>query len=144
MKVMALGLKRAMDRIKRKIKRKKGLLLASLVISFAISGVWFGVGQLQALGSDSNVKNDTSSFCPACKEHAYIGLGDQDYLTLYDGQPKDGIIIRRLFQIDIESMESTMHEGALDQLMNGIEVSDEVEYSSVLSTFSDYAVDSYD
>jgi hypothetical protein len=144
MKVMALGLKRAMDRIKRKIKRKKGLLLASFIISFVIFGVWVGAGQLYAQGSDSNVKNDTSSFCPACKEHAYIGLADQDYLTLYDGQPKEGTIIRRLFQIDIESMESTLHEGAIEQLMNGIEVSDEVEYSSVLSTFSDYAVDSYD
>jgi hypothetical protein len=141
---MTLGLKRAMDRIKRKIKRKKGLLLASIIISFAIVGVWFGAGQLQAQGSDRNVRNDTSSFCPACKERAYIGLGDQDYLTLYDGQPKDGTIIRRLFQIDIESMESTLHEGAIEQLMNGIEVSDEIEYSSVLSTFSDYAVDSYD
>lgn len=141
---MVLGLKRVMDRIKRQIKRKKGLLLASLILLFVVIGVWIGAGRLEALSRTSNLNNDKRSFCPTCVNQAYIGLGDRDYLILYDGQPKDGKIVRRLFQIDIESIESTLHEGTLDQLVDGIQVLDEVEFSSVLSSFSDYAVEGYD
>ncbi|WP_420491488.1 BofC C-terminal domain-containing protein, partial [Neobacillus drentensis] len=45
------------------------------------------------------------------------------------------------FQVDIQSMESSLPESVLKELHQGIRVSDVEEYNSVLSTFSDYAVE---
>jgi hypothetical protein len=137
---MAVGLKRAMDRIKRKIKRKKGLLLASLILLFFIPGLLIGGVEVAAQGNASKVDHDIRNFCPTCTDFAYVGLDERDYLTLYDGHPEGGKVVRRLFQLDIESIENSLPEETMGQLMNGIQVSDDMEYSSVLSSFSDYAI----
>jgi len=137
---MALGLKRAYDRIKKKIKqRRKGLLLASILFLFVVAGM---VGwEENAQGNESEVYLDISNFCPTCKDSAYIGLDNHDYLTLYDGDPRGGNAVRRLFQLDIEFLENSLPSVNIDQLLKGIQVTDDAEYSSVLSTFSDYALD---
>ncbi|MEX1029625.1 MAG: BofC C-terminal domain-containing protein [Paenibacillaceae bacterium] len=135
-----MGLKRAMDRIKRKIKRKKRLLLASLILLFMITGMLIGGVGVDARGNAGEVNHDIRNFCPTCTELAYVGLDDRDYLTLYDGHPEGGKIVRRLFRLDIESIENSLPEETMEQLMNGIQVSDDIEYSSVLSSFNDYAI----
>lgn len=134
---MSLGLKRAMDRIKKRIRRRKRLLLASILVIFVIIGIT--IGEDNARGDVNEVYLDIMNFCPTCRDSAYIGLDDHDHLTLYDGNPKSGKVVRRLFQLDIESAENSLPPESIDQLMNGIQVNDDQEFNSVLSSFSDYA-----
>ncbi|MBN3525689.1 BofC C-terminal domain-containing protein [Paenibacillus apiarius] len=76
-----------------------------------------------------------------CKEQAHIGLDKDGNLTLYDGPPQKQKAIRTFFQLDVESMESALPPKVLKQLYQGIRITDMDEYHSVLSTFSDYAVE---
>ncbi|MEX2414770.1 MAG: BofC C-terminal domain-containing protein [Paenibacillaceae bacterium] len=134
-----MGLKRTMDRIKKRIRRRKGLLLAGMIVLFVVMGM--ALWEADARGDVSEVYLDIMNFCPTCRDHAYIGLDEYDHLTLYDGDPKSGIVVRRLFRLDIESAENSLPAETIDQLMNGIQVTDDEEYSSVLSSFSDYAIE---
>ena len=77
----------------------------------------------------------------SCKEKAYIGLDSNGNLSLFDGEPKEDKAIRTFFQLDVESMESSLPPQVIKQLHDGIRISDLEEYNSVLSTFSDYAVE---
>lgn len=76
-----------------------------------------------------------------CKANAYIGVDKEGNLTLYDGVPKKEKVVRTFFQLDVNYMESNLPQDKLDQLAKGIRVSDIDEYNSVLSTYSDYAVE---
>lgn len=76
-----------------------------------------------------------------CKANAYMGVDKNGNLTLYDGVPKKEKVVRTFFQLDVRYMESSLPQDKLDQLTNGIRISDMEEYNSVLSTFSDYAVE---
>ncbi|GAB6990936.1 BofC C-terminal domain-containing protein [Paenibacillus pini] len=80
-----------------------------------------------------------SDLSPTCKQQAYMSLDKEGNLSLFDGPPKDEKVIKTFFQLDINSMESTLPDGALKHLYNGIRIQDMDEYNSVLSTFSDYA-----
>jgi hypothetical protein len=136
---MALGLKRALDRVKKRIKRKRGLLLAGIIVLFVVMGMAIWVDD--ARGDVSEVYLDIMNFCPTCRDNAYIGLNDDEHLALFDGNPKSGKVVRILFKLDIESAQNSLPEETIDQLMNGIQVTDDEEYSSVLSSFSDYALE---
>jgi forespore regulator of the sigma-K checkpoint len=76
---------------------------------------------------------------PECKEKAYMSMDDNGNLTLFEGPPKQEKVIKTFFQLDINSMESALPEGVLEQLYDGIRIQDIDEYNSVISTFSDYA-----
>ncbi len=76
-----------------------------------------------------------------CKANAYMGVDKNGNLTLYDGVPKKEKVVRTFFQLDVRYMESSLPQDKLDQLTKGIRISDIEEYNSVLSTFSDYAVE---
>ncbi|MNP36883.1 hypothetical protein D3C76_1303020 [compost metagenome] len=76
---------------------------------------------------------------PVCKQKAYMSMDADGHLTLYEGIPKEEKVLKTFFQLDINSMESTLPEGVLDQLYEGIRIQDIDEYNSVISTFSDYA-----
>ncbi|MCR8846011.1 BofC C-terminal domain-containing protein [Paenibacillus sp. SC116] len=76
-----------------------------------------------------------------CKRSAQMGMDIEGNLSLYDGAPSAERVIRTFFQIDIESMESSLPPQVLQQIKNGIRISDREEYISVLSTFSDFAVE---
>jgi len=76
-----------------------------------------------------------------CKGRAYFSLDKTGKLSLFDGPPKKEKVLRTFFQIDIEYMESSLPKERLEQLSNGIRISDKDEYNSVLSTFSDFAVE---
>ncbi|MCA0755256.1 BofC C-terminal domain-containing protein [Paenibacillus sp. N4] len=82
--------------------------------------------------------DDLSAYC---KANAYIGVDKEGNLTLYDGVPKKEKVVRTFFQLDVNYMESNLPQDKLDQLAKGIRVSDIDEYNSVLSTYSDYAVE---
>ncbi|WP_238996696.1 BofC C-terminal domain-containing protein [Paenibacillus pinistramenti] len=77
-----------------------------------------------------------------CKEKGYIGLDATGSLSLFEGRPEKEKVMRTFFQIDIKSMESSLPKEIIQQLHNGIRVQDLEEYNSVISTFSDYAMES--
>lgn len=68
----------------------------------------------------------------------YFGVDNQSILTLFEGLPYKGKVIRSFFQLDIEHMKSSLPPQAVRQLYDGIRVSDLAEYNSVLSTYSDF------
>lgn len=76
-----------------------------------------------------------------CKQQAYISIDAVGNLNLYEGKPADEKVIRTFFQLDVGTLESSLPEGVLEQLQQGIRIQDKDEYDSVISTFSDYAVD---
>ncbi|MET3212096.1 UNVERIFIED_CONTAM: forespore regulator of the sigma-K checkpoint [Paenibacillus sp. PvR008] len=76
-----------------------------------------------------------------CKQHAYMGMSMDGQLTLFEGPPKKEKVIRTFFQLDVGSMETALPEGVYEQLQQGIRVQDMNEYNSVISTFSDFAVE---
>ncbi|WP_162848540.1 BofC C-terminal domain-containing protein [Paenibacillus nanensis] len=76
-----------------------------------------------------------------CKSHAYFGIDKNGNFSLFDGAPKEEKVLRTFFQLDIRFMESSLPDHQLEQLNQGIRVSDIDEYNSVLSTYSDYAME---
>ncbi|MFD0962348.1 BofC C-terminal domain-containing protein [Paenibacillus chungangensis] len=82
--------------------------------------------------------NDLSDYC---KSNAYFGVDRDGNLSLYDGLPKEEKVLRTFFQLDIEFMESSLPKKQIYALVTGIRVSDMDEYYSVLSTFSDFAME---
>ena len=87
------------------------------------------------------VSQQVDDLSPLCKEKAYISVDAVGNLNLYEGRPTKEKVIRTFFQMDVGSLESSLPEGVLEQLQQGIRVQDKDEYNSVISTFSDYALD---
>ncbi|SEM68226.1 BofC C-terminal domain-containing protein [Paenibacillus sp. OV219] len=77
----------------------------------------------------------------SCKRNGYISLDKSGNLTMFDGSPKEKKVMRTFFQLDVRYMESSLPKERIDQLMNGIRINDKDEFNSVISTFSDYAID---
>jgi forespore regulator of the sigma-K checkpoint len=77
----------------------------------------------------------------ACKHNAFFGLDKNGRLSLFEGHPNQEQIIRTFFQLNVEHLKTSLPQGTFNQLMQGIPISDLAEYNSVLSTFSDYAVE---
>lgn len=80
---------------------------------------------------------------PECKDHAYISVDKYGNLMLYEmGMgTSDRKTVRTFFQLDIQQMESSLPNDTVKQLYSGIKISDVDEYNSVISSFSDYAVE---
>jgi forespore regulator of the sigma-K checkpoint len=76
---------------------------------------------------------------PACKESAVFGIDADGRLSLFDGPPDGGNVLRSFYQLNIRYMESSLPKERFDALVRGIRVSDLDEYNSVLSSFSEYA-----
>jgi forespore regulator of the sigma-K checkpoint len=76
-----------------------------------------------------------------CKKNAFFGLDKDGRLSLFEGHPDKEQIIRTFFQLNVDHLKTSLPQGTFSQLMQGIPVSDLAEYNSVLSTFSDYAVE---
>ncbi|GGG83492.1 BofC C-terminal domain-containing protein [Paenibacillus radicis (ex Gao et al. 2016)] len=75
-----------------------------------------------------------------CRSHAYFGLDKKGYFSLFEGEPSKEKVLRTFFQLDVQYMESSLPHEKVDELAQGIKVSDIDEYNSVLSTFSDFAL----
>ncbi|MFC5988490.1 BofC C-terminal domain-containing protein [Marinicrinis lubricantis] len=78
---------------------------------------------------------------PKCKEEAFFGMDSSGHLSLFLGPPSEDQVIRTFFQIDIDYLESSLPADTVEQLYDGIPVRDVDEYNSVLSTYSDYAIE---
>ena len=78
---------------------------------------------------------------PFCKDNAYFGLDKNGNLSLFEGLPANDKVIRTFFQLNIGYLESSLPRDAYNQLKEGIRVTNMAEYNSVLSTFSDFAMD---
>jgi forespore regulator of the sigma-K checkpoint len=78
---------------------------------------------------------------PACKAQAYFGMDVDGSLSLFNGVPGKDNIIRTFFQLNIHYLESSLPKQTVKELRDGIRVTDMAEYNSVLSTFSEYAVE---
>ncbi|MFC5650106.1 BofC C-terminal domain-containing protein [Paenibacillus solisilvae] len=77
----------------------------------------------------------------SCKRNAFIGLDKHGNLSLFDGAPKKEKVLKTFFQLDVRYMESNLPKEQVEDLMNGIRITDKDAYNSVLSTFSDYAME---
>ncbi|WP_308634735.1 BofC C-terminal domain-containing protein [Paenibacillus silvisoli] len=77
----------------------------------------------------------------SCKQNGTFSMDRDGNLSLYDGSPKKEKVLRTFFQLDVNYMESSLPKDRIDELVNGIRITDKDEYNSVLSTFSDYAMD---
>ncbi|MFF2480532.1 BofC C-terminal domain-containing protein [Paenibacillus sp. NPDC058071] len=75
-----------------------------------------------------------------CRANAYFGMDRDGNLSLFEGEPKEEKVMRTFFQLDVKYMESSLSQDKVDQLTAGIKVNDIDEYNSVLSTFSDFAL----
>ncbi|WP_127589013.1 BofC C-terminal domain-containing protein [Paenibacillus koleovorans] len=78
---------------------------------------------------------------PSCKDSAYFGMDKDGNLSLFDGVPAGQKVIRTFFQLNVGFLESSLQREAVEQLKEGIRVKDLLEYNSVLSTFSEFAVE---
>ena len=76
----------------------------------------------------------------SCKRNAYFGLDKLGRLSLFDGAPKKEKVLRTFFQLDVNYMESSLPRERIDELVKGIRVTDKDAFNSVISTYSDYAV----
>jgi forespore regulator of the sigma-K checkpoint len=76
-----------------------------------------------------------------CKLNSYIGIDALGNLTLYDGPPREERAVKTFYQLDVEHLESSLPGEVVEDLKRGIRIRDISEYNSVLSTFSDFAVD---
>ncbi|MBD3917779.1 BofC C-terminal domain-containing protein [Paenibacillus sp. PR3] len=82
-----------------------------------------------------------SDLSEACKQRAVFGVDRAGRLTLYDGPPKKEKVVRTFYQLDVNFMESSLPEEEIKRLTNGIRIEDKETYYSVLSSFSDFAID---
>lgn len=82
-----------------------------------------------------------SDLSEACKQRAEFGVDRAGRLTLYDGPPKKEKVVRTFYQLDVNFMESSLPEEEIKRLENGIRIEDKETYYSILSSFSDFALD---
>lgn len=78
---------------------------------------------------------------PECKQKAVFSVDESGNLSLFQGTPSKENVIRTFFQLNIRQLESSLPQETVKQLHDGIRITDMEEYNSVLSTFSDYAVE---
>lgn len=97
---------------------------------------------LEADGKTMRVVQQIDDLSEECKSNAYFGIDKSGNFSLFDGEPKGERVMRTFFQLDVQFMESSLPKDQLERLSEGIRVNDIDEYNSVLSTYSDYAMDS--
>ncbi|KQX49071.1 BofC C-terminal domain-containing protein [Paenibacillus sp. Root444D2] len=97
---------------------------------------------LLSIGANGEVTftENIDDLSPECKEKAVFGIDGSSNLSLFNGTPAKDNVIRTFFQLNIKHLESSLPRETVEQLHEGIRVTDLEEYNSVLSTFSDYAM----
>ncbi len=97
--------------------------------------------QLNRTSNEVRFVQQIEDLSPYCKSNAYFGVDGSGHLSLFDGKPDEEKVLQTFFQLNVEYLESSLPHATVEQLYTGIKVNDFAEYSSVLSTFSDYAVE---
>ncbi|MNE54471.1 hypothetical protein D3C80_1492490 [compost metagenome] len=92
-------------------------------------------------GGDVWLEEYIEGLSEGCQENGFFGVDKNGNLSLFEGPPKDEKVIKTFFQLDVGTMESALPQDVLKQLKQGIRVQDVSEYNSVLSTFSDFALE---
>lgn len=117
-------------------RKKRRLLLISIWTLLVVALI--GVSMFEAVHDEpfalAEVNDDLS-------DNSYIGIDQHGVLSLFEGPPLEEKVIRSFFQINIEFLESSLPPEIVEQLYEGIRITNHSEYNSVLSTFSDYAVE---
>lgn len=70
----------------------------------------------------------------------YIGLDPQGWMTLYQGPPPQGKVIKTFYQIKIDSLESGLPRDSVVRLYQGIKLQDVHSFTQILSEYEPYAV----
>ncbi len=92
-----------------------------------------------ASGGLITLEEAVDDLSPQCRKTAYIGMDQNGNLSLFNGPPKKDKVVRTFFQLDVRTLQTSLTQQKLEELLHGIRVSDKDEYNSVISTFSDYA-----
>ena len=92
-------------------------------------------------GGDVRFIERIDDLSPKCKETAYFGIDKNGNLSLFEGVPGGDQVIRTFFQLNVEHLKSSLPQESIRQLYEGIRISDLADFNSVLSTFSDFAVE---
>lgn len=201
---MEVGIKSKVEKLRRKLKRRRGWLLASLIFAFVAVAFLYAIikpeppsswqnsesssvnaqlayhaggelvlhkiyvcgDQYESLGyySEEEIEavarrhadwklegidgddriiysTEVEDLSPNCRRNAYFGLDHNNSLTLFEGKPSEGKIVRTYFQLNIEHLENSLPQETVMELHEGIKISDFAEFNSVLSTFSDFSLD---
>lgn len=85
------------------------------------------------------LEESVDDLSPQCRKSAYIGMDQDGNLSLFNGPPQKDKVVRTFFQLDVKTLQTSLTQEKLEELLHGIRVSDKDEYNSVISTFSDYA-----
>lgn len=138
-----------LKQLRKRLRWKRRWLLLSVIL--LLTAVIMLVAQPQANKADINPALHTMATLDASlfdvsdqeviQENSYIGVDENGVLSLFEGPPRQEKVIRSFFQINVEFLESSLPQEIVEQLYRGIQVSTLSEYNSVLSTFSDYAVE---
>jgi hypothetical protein len=138
---------------KRMLKKRRWLSLGALLLlitAVAVSAWWAGrmspvlpaaTNFSKEIEPDKGLQNPEEEIKDILEEDAYFGLDENGNLSLFDGLPENKKVIRSFFQLNIEHLESSLPRETVNQLYQGIQITDFAEYNSVLSTFSDFALD---
>ncbi|WP_234404893.1 BofC C-terminal domain-containing protein [Paenibacillus bouchesdurhonensis] len=97
---------------------------------------WQGI-----IGAEGDVwfEQHINELSEVCKRNGYFGIDQQGNLSLFEGPPDKEKVLKTFFQLDVETMESSLPPDVLLHLHQGIRIQDVDEYNSVLSTFSEFA-----
>jgi forespore regulator of the sigma-K checkpoint len=79
--------------------------------------------------------NDIS---PLLKMNGHFGLSEEGILTIYDGKPNEQKVIQSFYQVDVEKLESHLHQ----QLRTGIPVQTKQKFQIIIEGFKQYALES--
>jgi forespore regulator of the sigma-K checkpoint len=79
-------------------------------------------------------QKEINDISPLLKANGYFGIDQEGRLTIYQGNPEGEKVIQSFFQIDLEKLESNLHE----QLKEGIVIMTKDRYSELLQTLKVY------
>lgn len=116
-------------RLKRLLRRRRTVLSLALVL--------LCVGAAGLLSSSFEPESQEA----AVYEWMFIGLSEQDELTLYQGPPEYNQVIETFFRIDTERLKTERPLQELEHLKAGIQIRSAEEYEAVLNRFSPYAAE---
>jgi forespore regulator of the sigma-K checkpoint len=72
---------------------------------------------------------------PTVKQNGYIGINENNVLSIFNGKPVNNEVIKAFYEIDVGKLESYR----MDQLKSGIKVDKKSTFKDVMKTYRAYA-----